>query len=551
METWFTVIISLCLIFLLRTLFSLLQKSSSTKINNLFPPGPTRIPIITPIIWLTKPVSQVEATIKNIHAKYGPIVNLHIGSSPSIFINDGSIAHQVLIQNRFVFVSSNQHDITSGSYGPTWRILRRNLTTEMLHPSRFKSFAQTRKWVLDVLLKRLKSDTKSSDSVKVMDHFQRAMFSLLVFMCFGQRVHDKKLNDIQQEERSLLMSFHNFNELLKLQSNQEEVLLPLIRVRKEAKKNGLCNDNNNPRAYVDTLLDLKLSNEGQRNLDEGEIVTLCSEFLATGTETTAAALQWIMANLVKYPHMQQRIVDEIRKVMEVSDREETEEVQEEDLEKLPYLKAVVLESLRRHPPAHILLPHAATEDTALNGYLFPKKGSVNFMVAEIGRDPKAWEDPMAFKPERFLNEDGSEVENFDITGTQEIKMMPFGAGRRICPGYNLAMLHLEYYVANLVWNFDWKVPNGGDVDFTELKEFAYVMKNPLQAHISPRIKDKYLAQLHLPMPLCGLSKLEIATLPHFAGGSPLVPLVSIIYYLFVSLRDEECDDIIEPSQIRL
>ncbi|OIV89902.1 hypothetical protein TanjilG_11861 [Lupinus angustifolius] len=486
METWFTIIISLCLIFLFRALLSLLQKSSTIKINNPFPPGPTHIPIITPIIWLTKSVSQLEPIIKQLHVKYGPIVTLQIGSSPTIFINDRSIAHQALIQNGSIFsdrpvnlpmenfISKNQHNITSASYDTTWRILRRNLTAEMLHPSRVKSFAQTRKWVLDVLLKRIKTNIKSSDSIKAKDHIQHAMFSLLVFMCFGQRVDDEKLHDIEQGERNLLVSLKKFNvlnfwpkitkilfrkrweELLKLRSNQEMVLVPLIRVRKEAKKNGLCNDNNNPRAYVDTLLDLKLSNEGQRNLDEGEVVALCSEFLSAGTDTTSTALQWIMANLVKHPHMQQRIVDEIRKVMAVSDKEEKEEVHEEDLEKLPYLKAVVLESLRRHPPTHFLLPHAVSEDVAFNGYLVPKKGSVNFMVAEIGRDPKVWEDPMAFKPERFLNEDGSQIEGFDITGSKEIKMMPFGAGRRICPAYNLGMLHLEYFVANLVWNFDWK-----------------------------------------------------------------------------------------------
>ncbi|KAE9617668.1 putative cytochrome P450 [Lupinus albus] len=127
------------------------------------------------------------------------------------------------------------------------------------------------------------------------------MFSLLVFMCFGQRVDDEILDDIEKSERTLFLSFKRFyvlnywpiitkflfrkrwEELLKLRSNQEVVLVPLIRARKEAKKSGLCNDdNNNPRAYVDSLLDLKLPNEGQRNLDEGEIVTLCSEFLNAG-----------------------------------------------------------------------------------------------------------------------------------------------------------------------------------------------------------------------------------------------------------------------------
>ena len=102
----------------------------------------------------------------------------------------------------------------------------------------------------------------------------------------------------------------------------------------------------------------------------------------------------------------------------------------------------------------------------------------------MGRDPKVWEDPLAFKPERFLNGGG---EAFDITGSKEIKMMPFGAGRRICPASGLAILHLEYFVANLVWNFDWKAVEGGEVDLSEQQEFTVVMKNPLKAQISPRL----------------------------------------------------------------
>jgi len=164
------------------------------------------------------------------------------------------------------------------------------------------------------------------------------------------------------------------------------------------------------------------------------------------------------------------------------DHGEKEEVKEEDLQKLRYLKCVVLEGLRRHPPGHFVLPHAVKEDVVLNGYLVPKNGTVNFLLAEMGWDPRVWEDPMEFKPERFLKD-----ETFDITGSKEIKMMPFGAGRRICPGLNLALLHLEYFVANLVWNFDWKLPEGGHVDLSEKDEFTMVMKNPLQVHISPRI----------------------------------------------------------------
>ena len=173
---------------------------------------------------------------------------------------------------------------------------------------------------------------------------------------------------------------------------------------------------------------------------------------------------------------------------------EEDEVEEEKLQKLPYLKAVILEGFRRHPPGYLVLPHAVTEDVELGGYTIPKNATINFMVAEMGWDPKVWEDPMGFKPERFLNsgdgtdhDDKKSGEVFDITGSREIKMMPFGVGRRICPAVGLAMLHLEYFVANLVWSFEWKAVEGNEVDLSEKQEFTVVMKNPLQAMISPRI----------------------------------------------------------------
>jgi len=142
------------------------------------------------------------------------------------------------------------------------------------------------------------------------------------------------------------------------------------------------------------LLNLRLPEE-KRKLNDGEVVALCSEFLTAGTDATSTTLEWVMANLVKNKHMQQRLVEEIEEV--VGEREE-KEVREEDLEKLPYLKAVMLEGLRRHPPSHYTIPRVVTEDVVLNGYLVPKNGTVNFMVADIGLDPTM------FKPERFLKD---------------------------------------------------------------------------------------------------------------------------------------------------
>jgi len=505
METWFIVLVSVCVCWLIKATLSITR--NNTKSVSL-PPGPPHIPIITTLLWLRKSFTQTQLIpfLRTLHAKHGPIISLQIIFRRIVFISDRSLAHHALIQNSSVFsdrpiplpnlnlISSNQHTINTASYGATWRTLRRNLASEMLHPSRAKSFSVIRKWVLQTLLNRLKLSSQSTDSIKVVDHLQYAMFCLLVFMCFGERVDDDKISEIERVQRALLLGLNKFNilniypkvtrilfrkrweKLLKLRKDQEDVLLPLIRARKE---NRLSN--NNVVSYADTLLELELPEE-KRKLSEDEMVSLCSEFLNAGTDTTSTALQWIMANLVKYPHVQDKILEEIREVIGANPNEENKEIKEEDLQNLPYLKCVILEGLRRHPPGHFVLPHAVKEDVVFDGYLLPKNVVVNFMVADIGRDPRVWKDPMEFKPERFMQDKA-----FDITGTKEIKMMPFGVGRRICPGYNLALLHLEYFVANLVWNFNWKIPEGGHVDLSEKTEFTVVMKNPLQVHISPRI----------------------------------------------------------------
>ncbi|MED6200353.1 hypothetical protein PIB30_084227 [Stylosanthes scabra] len=512
METWFFLVASACVCLLIR---AIIINLATTTHGPRLPPGPPHIPIVTSISWLAKSFSQIEPILVGLRAKYGPIITLRITGRPAIFVADRSLAHQALVQKGAVFsdrppalavsriITKNQHNINSAHYGSTWRTLRRNLTSEMLHPNRVKSFSSVRRWVLDVLVNRLKSDSETRDSLRVIDHFHYAMFCLLVFMCFGEKLDEKQVKDVERVQRALLVSVSGFNilnfwpsitrillrkrwqELFRLKKEQSDVLVPLIRARKSAKEHR-GSGGGDVVSYVDTLLDLELPEEN-RKLDEEELVTVCSEFLSAGTDTTATALQWIIANVVKYPHIQQRLLEEIREVKGDGDGESIEEVEEEELQRMPYLKAVVLEGLRRHPPGHFVLPHAVTEDVSLNGYLIPKKGTVNFMVAQIGWDPEVWEDPMEFKPERFLENEKEDGVPFDITGNKEIKMMPFGAGRRICPGFNLAMLHLEYFVANLVWNFNWKVPEGGSVDLSEKQEFTIVMKNPLHAHITPRI----------------------------------------------------------------
>ncbi|KAJ4962484.1 hypothetical protein NE237_022423 [Protea cynaroides] len=510
MEIWLILFLFFCLCAAFKSFLNLSPHNKAKQSKLSLPPGPPKLPIIGNLLWLYSSFNELELILHNLRQKYGPIITLHIGSQPAIFITTHSLAHQALVENGVAFadrppatisgriITTNQHNVTSAPYGPLWRVLRRNLISEILHHSRIKSFSHARKWVLQILKERLKSHVESGEPVLVVDHFQYAMFCLLVFMCFGEKLDEKVIREIEDVERTLLVNFRAFNvfgsfplfgkiffrkrlqQLFDMRQREESVIIPLIRARRERKEKNQENPNELFVSYVDSMFNLQLPEEGGRKLTEEEMVSLCSEFLNAGTDTTSTALQWIMANLVKNQQIQEKLYSEIEGVLGID-----EEIKEEDLVKMPYLKAVVTEGLRLHPPAHFVLPHAVTEDIVLDGHVIPKNAMVNFMVSEMGRDPKVWKNPMEFNPERFLSDEG---EMFDITGSREIKMMPFGAGRRICPGLGLAVLHLEYFVANLVRDFKWVAVEGVDVDLSEKLEFTIVMKNPLQAHISPRVK---------------------------------------------------------------
>lgn len=277
-------------------------------------------------------------------------------------------------------------------------------------------------------------------------------------MCFGDKLKEKQIEEIKKVLRHVLFCFGRVNtlntwprlskivfrkqweDLLQARKQLSDVLIPLIKKRKdwkETKLSGVQEEQNKDEyvlSYVDTLLDLPPAEE-TRNLDEEEIIDLCSEFVNAGTDSTATALQWIMANLVKYPHTQEKLFMEIKEVV----GDEKDVVKEDDLQKMTYLRAVILECLRRHPPGLFVLPHALSENVVLDGYIVPKNGTVNFIVGKMARDSKVWDDPMKYNPERFLSGDNNGERVFDITGSRGIKMMPFGVGRRICPGLGLAI----------------------------------------------------------------------------------------------------------------
>ena len=193
---------------------------------------------------------------------------------------------------------------------------------------------------------------------------------------------------------------------------------------------------------------------------------------AAGTDTTYTVLEWAMTELLRHQTVMHKLQDEVRTV--VGNRTH---VSEEDLVNMNYLKAVIKETLRLHLPIPLLVPRKSMEDIKINGYDIAAGTQVIINAWAIARDPSSWDQPLEFKPERFMNN------SIDYKGL-DFEYIPFGAGRRGCPGVLFAVAVNEMVLANLVYQFDWKLSDGvegKDLDMSETNGFGCHRKYPLLA----------------------------------------------------------------------
>lgn len=189
-----------------------------------------------------------------------------------------------------------------------------------------------------------------------------------------------------------------------------------------------------------------------------------------GTDTSSATLVWTMTELIRNPHAMRRVQEEVRSVCEGKKR-----VQEKDLPQLVYLKSVVKESLRVHPPAPLSVPRETIEDCKIGDYEIPARTRVYINALAISMDHKSWEIPSEFLPERFLDS------SIDFSG-QHYEFIPFGVGRRGCPGMNFGVVLIEIALANLLHSYDWELPHGvsrEDLDMQEAFGVTMHKKTPL------------------------------------------------------------------------
>ncbi|GAB2250505.1 hypothetical protein Droror1_Dr00016755 [Drosera rotundifolia] len=488
--------------------YTLFRKSRNEKQKRAFklPPGPPGWPVVGNCFQMVSSGKQYCEYVRDLIPVYGPIFTLKFGSRTMIIVSNAELAREALIEKGQVFssrpldfptrtiFSCNKFTVNNALLGPVWRSLRRNMVHNMLNSSRVKEFKGVRGAAMDKFIERMKAEAETNDGlVWVLRNARFAVFCILLDMCFGLEMTEDTVEKMDQMMKMVLITcnpriddFFPFMRpffwrrrwnALQVRKKQIETLLPFIEKRLAILQDLGSKPSAVSFSYLDTLFNLKM--EGQMSGPTiPEIVTLCSEFLNGGTDTTGTGIEWAMARLIENPEIQSKLYEEIQ--VTVGSRK----VEEKDVDFMPYLQAFCKELLRKHPPTYFSLPHGVTEPATLAGYAIPANCSIEFFLPGISEDPKLWLNPDTFDPERFL----ASGEDVDMTGAINVKMIPFGMGRRICPGMNMAMVHMHLMIARMVQEFEWSgYPDGSKVDLTEKFEFTVVMKNPLRAKINPRV----------------------------------------------------------------
>ena len=204
-----------------------------------------------------------------------------------------------------------------------------------------------------------------------------------------------------------------------------------------------------------------------------DVPTQLQDLLFGGIETTSTVSEWFMAEILRKPSVMKKVQEEVRRVVG-----EKAKVEMEDIEQMHYFKCVVKETLRLHPPVPLLVPRKTTESVEVGGYHIPVGTRILINAWAIQRHPESWDRPEEFIPERFENT----PVDFNV---QDFHFVPFGFGRRRCPGLAFGIFSVEHLIANLLYWFDWKLPNGvgilpEDLDMCEVYGITVHKKVPLE-----------------------------------------------------------------------
>ncbi|CAI9754833.1 unnamed protein product [Fraxinus pennsylvanica] len=466
------------------------------------PPSPLALPVIGHLHLLSPIPHQALAKLSQ---RCGPLIHLFLGSVPCVVASSPEMAKEFLktyessYSNRpqsfaVDYLTYGSQDFSFAPYGPYWKFMKKLCMSELLGGQTLELLLPVRRSEMRSFMEFLLSKASAGKSVDIGGELIRLTNNVISRMIMGERCSEDedKAGDVRklvQEIAELtgkfnLMDFIWFCKNLDLQGFRKR--LKKVRDRFDAMMERIIDEHQNPgrklkleneegesvRDLLDILLNISANESSEMSLTRENIKAFILDIFAAGTDTSAITTEWALAELINHPNILHRAQHEINSVVG-----QNKLVEESDISNLPYLQAIVKETLRLHPTGPLIV-RESSEDCTIAGYHVPAKTRLFVNVWAIGRDPEHWENPLEFRPERFLNEDGYLKAQLDVRG-QHYHLLPFGSGRRGCPGTSLALQVVQTTLAAMIQCFEWNVEGNGTVDMEEGPGITLPKAHPL------------------------------------------------------------------------
>ncbi|CAH8276801.1 unnamed protein product [Arabidopsis lyrata] len=455
-------------------LFFLYQKPKTKRYK--LPPGPSPLPVIGNLLQLQK--LNPQRFFAGWAKKYGPILSYRIGSRTMVVISSAELAKELLKtqdvnfadrppHRGHEFISYGRRDMALNHYTPYYREIRKMGMNHLFSPTRVATFKHVREEEARRMMDKINKAADKSEVVDISELMLTFTNSVVCRQAFGKKYNEdgeemKRFIKILYGTQSVLgkIFFSDFfpycgflDDLSGLTAYMKECF-----ERQDTYIQEVVNETLDPKrvkpeteSMIDLLMEIFKEQPFASEFTVDNVKAVILDIVVAGTDTAAAAVVWGMTYLMKYPQVLKKAQAEVREYMK---EKGSTFVTEDDVKNLPYFRALVKETLRIEPVIPLLIPRACIQDTKIAGYDIPAGTTVNVNAWAVSRDEKEWgPNPDEFRPERFLEKE------VDFKGT-DYEFIPFGSGRRMCPGMRLGAAMLEVPYANLLLNFNFKLPNG-------------------------------------------------------------------------------------------